>query len=115
MLNSGAKFTAVMKKVLPLLILSLACLIHGHAQIRLGALGGVHSANVMETNNIPGWDTAVKRYESGHSGFQLGIIMEVPLGKKGFYFQPALLYTTKGRQYLKNNDSTTSANTDTVY
>lgn len=104
-----------MKKILPLLLFSLVFLVNGHAQIRLGALGGVHSANVLETNSIPGWDTATKRYESSRSGFQLGAILEIPLGHKGFYFQPAILYTTKGRQYLKNNDSLTSASTDTVY
>jgi OOP family OmpA-OmpF porin len=105
----------MMKKFLPLLLLALVCLVNSHAQIRLGALGGIHSANVLETNNIPGWDSTTKKYESSRSGIQLGVILDVPLGHKGFYFQPAILYTTKGRQYQKNNDSTTSANTDTVY
>lgn len=104
-----------MKKTIPLLLLSLICLVHGHAQIRLGAIGGIHSANILETNNIPGWDTTVKKFQSSHSGFQLGVILEIPLGVKGLYFQPAILYTTKGRQYLKNNDSVTSSVTDTVY
>ncbi len=103
-----------MKKVLPLLLLTLLCLFKGHAQVRLGLLGGIHSANILETNNIPGWDSTTKRYQSSRSGVQLGVILDVPLGM-GFYFQPAILYTTKGRQYQKNNDSTTAANTDTVY
>src|SRR5450432_222409 len=104
-----------MKKILPLLLLNLVWLIDGHTQIRLGALGGIHSANILETNSIPGWDSTTKRYESSHSGFQVGAILEVPLESKGFYFQPAILYTTKGRQYQKNNDSATSTATDTVY
>jgi OOP family OmpA-OmpF porin len=104
-----------MKKILPLSLLTLLGFAHLHAQIRLGALGGIHSANVLETNNIPGWDSTTKRYESSHSGFQLGVILDIPLGNKGFFFQPALLYTTKGRKYAKNNDSATSATTDTVY
>ena len=85
------------------------------AQVRLGAIGGIHSANVLETNHIPGWDTTTKRFQSSISGFQLGAIVEIPLGHKGFFFQPAITYTTKGRQYAKNNDSATSVKTDTVY
>jgi OmpA-OmpF porin, OOP family len=104
-----------MKKILPLLLLTLVCLLHGHAQVRLGLLGGIHSSSILESNSLHGWDSTTKKYQSSRSGIQLGVILDVPLGNKGFYFQPAILYTTKGRQYQKNNDSTTSANTDTVY
>jgi OmpA-OmpF porin, OOP family len=85
------------------------------AQVRLGILGGLHSSNILETNGLPGWDTSVKKYLSSRSGFELGIILEVPLGRSGFYFQPALTYVTKGRQYSRNNDSITALNTDTIY
>src|SRR3984957_21114569 len=84
------------------------------AQVRLGILGGLHSSNILETNSLPGWDTAVKKYLGSKSGFQLGVIVEVPLGS-GFYFQPALTYITKGRQYSRNNDSVTALNNDTIY
>jgi OmpA-OmpF porin, OOP family len=84
------------------------------AQIRLGILGGLHSANILETNSLPGWDTAVKQYLGSKSGFKLGFILEVPLGS-GLYFQPELTYITKGRQYSRTNDSITALNTDTVY
>lgn len=105
-----------MRKWLPLLLLLV---ITGHrplrAQVRLGVLGGIHSAKVLETNNLPGWDTAVKRYEGSRTGFQLGVILEVPLGRHGLYFQPAVTYTTKGRTYDRNNDSVTALLTDTIY
>ncbi len=84
------------------------------AQVRLGILGGLHSSNILETNGVPGWDTAVKKYLGTKSGFELGFILEVPLGS-GFYFQPALTYITKGRQYSRTNDSITALNTDTIY
>jgi OmpA-OmpF porin, OOP family len=98
-----------------LLIPGICCFSTASSQVRLGILGGLHSANILETNHIPGWDTTTKKFESGISGFQLGAIVEIPLGHKGFYFQPAITYTTKGRQYNKNNDSATSVRTDTVY
>ncbi|HET6255989.1 MAG TPA: OmpA family protein [Puia sp.] len=85
------------------------------AQVRLGILGGLHSSNILETNSLPGWDTSVKKYLGSKSGFELGVIVEVPLGRHGFYFQPAITYVTKGRQYDRNNDSITALNTDTIY
>jgi OmpA-OmpF porin, OOP family len=104
-----------MKRILPLLVIALACVCTLPAQVRLGLLGGIHSANVLETNHIPGWDTTVKKNLSAVSGFQLGVIVEMPLGHKGFFFQPSLLYTSTGRKYSKNNDSAASVATDTVY
>ncbi|HWK07142.1 MAG TPA: OmpA family protein [Puia sp.] len=104
-----------MRRVLPLLILGFFCFLAGNAQVRLGILGGFHSSKVLESNNIPGWDTAVKKFQSSKSGVQLGVIVEIPLGHKGFFFQPAITYTSKGRKYAKNNDSAASAATDTVY
>lgn len=110
-----AKSTAFMNKLPFLLSLILACTTGTQAQIRLGILGGIHSADIQETNHIQGWDTAVRKYQSSHSGIQIGIIVEMPIGHKGFYFQPAILYTAKGQQYAKYNDSNTFRRTDTVY
>jgi OmpA-OmpF porin, OOP family len=107
----------VWRKIPPFLLI-IAAGIGGsgvQAQVRLGILGGLHSSNILETNSLPGWDTAVKKYLGGRSGFELGIILEVPLGRSGFYFQPALTYVTKGRQYSRNNDSITALDTDTIY
>jgi outer membrane protein OmpA-like peptidoglycan-associated protein len=85
-----------------------------NAQIRLAAYGGVHSANVIENNSLPGWDTAVKNYYSSRSGFQLGVLAEIPVGKKGFYFQPGINYSSKGRNYEKFYD-TSGISKDTLY
>jgi OmpA-OmpF porin, OOP family len=104
-----------MNKIVPLLLLSFAGFTGVHAQVRLAAFGGLHSANIMEKNNVPGWDTLTNRYYSSRTGFQIGVLAEIPLGKKGFYFQPGLVYNSKGRQYSKYNDSNTAAQTDTIY
>ncbi|HTS44173.1 MAG TPA: OmpA family protein [Puia sp.] len=105
---------AVIPKYLALLLLSFSGFVKSTAQIRLAAYGGIHSANVIEKNDIPGWDTAVKNYYSPRTGFHIGAIAEIPLGHKGFYFQPAVGYTSKGRQFYKNYD-TTLADKDTIY
>ncbi|HEV2355938.1 MAG TPA: OmpA family protein [Puia sp.] len=89
--------------------------ITARAQARLGIIGGLHSSNILETNHLPGWDTGMKKYLDPRSGFELGLIAEVPLGRKGFYFQPAITYITKGRNYNRNNDSVKTLLTDTIY
>jgi outer membrane protein OmpA-like peptidoglycan-associated protein len=104
---------AVMRKMVLLWLLALGALA-GQAQARLGILGGLHSSNVLESNSLPGWDTAVKKYLGSRSGFELGVIAEIPLGKTGLYFQPAIIYITKGRQYDRTNDSITALQTDTI-
>ena len=115
MMNPGTNAPAAYKKVILLLAWVLMIMGSASAQVRLGIIGGLHTAKAQETNSIPGWDTTIKKYQSGLSGFQLGIILEVPLGHHGFFFQPAITYTTKGRKFEKNNDSATSSVEDTVY
>src|SRR5580693_292772 len=107
----------VWRKLPFLLLITAACIGNSgvQAQVRLGILGGLHSSNVLETNSLPGWDTSVKKYLGSRSGFELGLILEVPLGRSGFYFQPAITYITKGRQYSRNNDSIAALNNDTIY
>ena len=85
------------------------------AQIRLAAYGGIHSANVLEKNNIPGWDTAYGSHYSPITGFQLGLLAEIPLGNKGFFFQPGMGYVSKGRQFSKSFDSASAQFSDTLY
>jgi outer membrane protein OmpA-like peptidoglycan-associated protein len=104
-----------MRKMVPLLFLAIAGSIGMQAQVKLGAFGGLHSSSVLETNNLPGWDTTIKKSLGSRSGFQLGVILEIPLGHSGLFFQPALSYITKGRKYDKNNDSLTALATDTIY
>ena len=98
-----------------LLFLSFTTIVNTRGQIRLAAYAGIHSANVIESNNIPGWDTAVKKYYSARTGFHLGFLAEIPLGNKGFFLQPGIGYSSKGRQYSKFNDSAAAFLTDTIY
>ncbi|MBS1660997.1 MAG: OmpA family protein, partial [Bacteroidetes bacterium] len=74
-----------------------------------------HSAKVLETNQIPGWDTTTKPFQTTRSGFQLGVMVEIPIGHTGLFFQPAITYISKGRKYYKTNDSITSLLLNKVY
>lgn len=113
MMTGHPASNAVMRKTVLLWLLALG-FGTANCQVRLGIVGGLHSANILETNRLPGWDTAVHQYLTPKSGFELGFILEVPLGS-GFYFQPALSYITKGRQYSRTNDSISALNSDTIY
>ena len=104
-----------MRKWAPCFLLLFIGYLPLQAQVRLGILGGIHSSNVLETNNLPGWDTATKHYERSRTGFQLGVMIEVPLGHHGFFFQPSVLYSSKGRIYDRTNDSINALLTDTIY
>ncbi len=104
---------AVIKKYLPVLLLSFFWFIHANGQIRLGVYGGIHSSNVIEKNNIPGWDTAQKNYYSSRSGFHIGALLEIPV-HKNLFFQPGIDYVSKGRQYSKPYDTSGSNAKDTL-
>ncbi|HEY4936739.1 MAG TPA: porin family protein, partial [Puia sp.] len=84
------------------------------AQIRLAAWGGVHSSNFLEKNSIPGFDTSNGKYFSPNTGFELGVLAEIPLGKYNLFLQPGILYSSKGNQYQRFYDSTVYQ-TDTLY
>ena len=84
------------------------------AQIRLAAFGGIHSSNLIEKNSIPGYETAIGKYFSPNTGFELGVLAEIPLGKNNLFFQPGILYSSKGNQYQRFYDSTIYEN-DTLY
>jgi OOP family OmpA-OmpF porin len=104
-----------MKKWLLLLLLVVSGFTHLRAQVRLGIFGGAQSANVLETNHLPGWDSTTKPFERSRTGFQVGVMLEIPIGRTGLFFQPAFSFITKGRIYDKNNDSLTALATDTIY
>jgi len=103
-----------MRKYLPLLFVFVAGIFNAQAQIKLGGEIGFHAASVIETNNIPGWDTAVKPFYSSRTAIHFGVKLEIPLGNR-FFFQPAITYTSKGRQYSRNNNVIDSTALDTVY
>src|ERR1700753_4257755 len=97
-----------MRKNLPLLLVFILAFFCSQAQVKLGAEIGFHSASVLETNTIPGWDTAVKPFYSARTAIHFGVKLEIPLGSN-FFFQPSLNYTSKGRQYAKNNNALDSS------
>jgi len=70
------------------------------AQARIGIIAGPHSASVFETNNSPGWSDNVKDYYSTRFGFHAGLIGDIPFSSKSpLHFQPALIYSSKGRKF----------------
>jgi outer membrane protein OmpA-like peptidoglycan-associated protein len=85
-----------------------------NAQIRLAAIGGIHSSNLTQNNSIPGFDTAMGNYYSSKTGFELGVLGEIPLGKNNFFLQPGIIYSAKGNQYERSYDSSVFQN-DTLY
>lgn len=69
---------------------------------------------MIEKNNIPGWDSAEKPFYLKRKGFNIGFIAEIPLGHSNrLYFQPAIMYHSKGRKYQRFNDTST-VDTDTL-
>jgi len=84
------------------------------AQIRLAAVGGIHSSDFIQSNSIPGYDTAFGKYYSTKTGFVLGVLAEIPLGNPHLFIQPGILYSAKGNQYEKFYDSSQGL-VDTLY
>jgi OOP family OmpA-OmpF porin len=99
-----------------LLVLFLSLLVFTFlpAQIRLAALGGIQSSNLIEKNSIPGYDTSKGNYFSPNTGFQLGVLAEIPFGKHNLFLQPGILYSSKGNQFQRFYDSSIYQN-DTLY
>jgi OmpA-OmpF porin, OOP family len=84
------------------------------AQIRLSAWGGIHSSNLIEKNSIPSYDTTSGKYFSPNTGFELGVLAEIPLGKYNLFLEPGILYSAMGNQYQRYYDSSVFQN-DTLY
>jgi OOP family OmpA-OmpF porin len=99
-----------------LISLLLTCLAFSSltAQIRMAVWGGVHSSNLIEKNSIPGFETSVGKYYSPNTGFELGVLAEIPFGKNNLFLQPGILYSAKGNQYQRFYDSTIQQS-DTLY
>jgi len=95
-------------------LLSLLAFTTLQGQIRLAVLGGVQSTNLIEHNSIPGFDTASGKYYSPNTGFELGVLAEIPFGKNNLFLQPGILYSAKGNQYSRFYDSSVYTS-DTLY
>src|SRR5688572_3229442 len=103
-----------MKKLYTLLLFTT--LMHtANSQMRLGIMGGPHSASIIEKNYIPNWNLTTEPYYSKRSGIHLGLTGEIPLGYSNkAFFNPGLFYMTKGRKFTRLYD-TTQVKTDTLY
>src|SRR5437763_1945513 len=84
------------------------------SQIRMAAVGGIHSSNLTETNSIPGYQSTIGQYYSANTGFEVGVLSEIPFGKNNLFFQPGILYSAKGNQFQHSYDSAIIKN-DTLY
>ncbi|HEY2721925.1 MAG TPA: OmpA family protein, partial [Chitinophagaceae bacterium] len=92
------------KSGLTLLILVFATTI-SFAQFRVGIAGGLNISSVLETNNLPGWDSISKNYSS-RTGIHVGFIADIRLSPKSkFFFQPGVFFSNKGRKYSSPNDT----------
>src|ERR1041385_5864195 len=69
------------------------------AQARFGILVGPQSASVFESNSVPGWFN-VKSFYSSRFSLHGGVMLDVPFSAKSpVHFQPALMYSGKGRKF----------------
>lgn len=96
-----------MKRIFLVVALSLFFFIFSQAQFRVAIVGGGHQSKILEDNNLPGWDSLKKRY-SGRNGVHFGFIADLRLSESSnFYFQPGVIFFTKGRNYKTSpTDST---------
>ncbi len=94
-----------MKKPILLTAIILFFYSFSHAQIRVGILAGVNSSSVIETNNLPDWNSIKDSYKP-RLGFHAGFIADIPFspGSK-FYFQPGVQFSTKGRKFAQSFDT----------
>lgn len=98
-------------------LLAFACLGHlSYSQLRVGILGGPHSASVKEDNSIPSWETDIKPGYSSRAGIHLGMIAEIPLSSQNsrWFLHPGIMYMPKGRKFYMRNDTTSSVVSDTI-
>ncbi len=98
-------------------LLLLACCLStlSVAQLRMGLLGGPHSATVKEQNSLPDWETQMKPRYSSRGGLNLGLLIDVPLSANNrWYLSPGIFYMSKGRKYYMRNDTLNSIQSDTI-
>ena len=103
-----------MKKPI-ILISSLLLCVLSFGQMRVTLVGGPNFASVKETNSIPGWDTNTKPNYKGRTGVNIGFIGEMPIGQSSrWFFQPGLLFMSRGRKYAQVNDTSFARTSDTL-
>lgn len=97
-----------MKRISTFLLATLIISTTTYSQLRIGIVGGGHQSDILETNNLPDWNTIKKNY-SPRTGIHFGLNADLPFGKSGnFTFQPNVLFYHKGRKYNEIMDTTFS-------
>jgi OOP family OmpA-OmpF porin len=77
-------------------------------QYRIGMLGGVHQSKVLESTDLPGWDSLKNKY-SPRTGIHFGFIANIPFkAGSNLYFQPSIIFSNKGRKFAMRYDTTVS-------
>lgn len=79
-----------------------------YSQLRIGILGGVQQATIIEKNDLPNWEELKAGY-TRRTGINLGLTADLQLGTNShFFFQPGVIFSQKGRKYSFSKDSTVS-------
>jgi outer membrane protein OmpA-like peptidoglycan-associated protein len=77
-------------------------------QYRIGMVGGVHQSKVLETADLPGWDSLKNKY-SARTGIHFGFIANLPFRTgSDLYFQPGIIFSNKGRKFTARYDTAVS-------
>jgi OOP family OmpA-OmpF porin len=88
-----------MKRISLVVSFCAFCFLSSYSQLRVAIIGGGHQSKVLEENNIPGWDSLQNNY-TGRNGVHAGFMADLRFSEKSnFYFQPGVLFFTKGRNF----------------
>ena len=87
-----------MKGMLLAIILCISSPLFSHAQLRVAILAGIHIADVKEENDLPNYDVENKGYKS-RTGGRFGFMADLPLSNSRFFFQPGIIFSSKGRKF----------------
>ena len=85
-------------KALLIAVTFLCSAIISHSQLRIAIAAGGHVSDVKEDNDMPGYEETLNGY-SGRTGAHFGFIADLRIGSSNFYFQPGVLFFSKGRKF----------------
>ncbi len=95
-----------MKRISLVFSITLLSLISfAQSQLRVALVAGGQQSDIIEKNDLPGWETTKNNY-SGRTGVHLGFIADLPFSERShFYFQPGVILYNKGRKYAETFDT----------
>lgn len=93
-----------MRKITLSFLLLLISGLFSAAQVRVAIVAGGHQSTVVEENQLPNWND-IKNHYTGRTGFHTGFIADIPFSpKSSLFFQPGVIYYTKGRKFSQTFD-----------